>query len=122
MQFAKLGTAETSIEPYVDLWRMVKNFDQYNSSWVKTPVFKLDPEVIDKEIKTMNTKVLKLTGRFNQLFSAVGRNEKAKKNQSALEGPLKMLDWLGIQVKDYMKYSPLIRVFSNPGMQERHWV
>jgi len=32
-----------------------------------------------------------------------------------------MLDWMNIQVKDYMKYSPLIRVFSNPGMQGRHW-
>lgn len=32
-----------------------------------------------------------------------------------------MLDWMNVQVKDYMKYSPLIRVFSNPGMQSRHW-
>jgi dynein heavy chain len=32
-----------------------------------------------------------------------------------------MLDWLGNQVKDYLKFLPLLRVFSNPGMQERHW-
>jgi len=25
---------------------MVKNFDNYNTIWVKTPVFKLDPEII----------------------------------------------------------------------------
>ena len=48
MEFAKLENAEISIEPYVDLWKMVKNFENYNSSWVKTPVFKLDPELIDK--------------------------------------------------------------------------
>jgi dynein heavy chain len=32
-----------------------------------------------------------------------------------------MLDWLTNQVKDYLKFIPLIRVFSNPGMKERHW-
>ena len=32
-----------------------------------------------------------------------------------------MLDWLTNQVKDYFKITPLIRVFSNPGMKERHW-
>jgi dynein heavy chain len=32
-----------------------------------------------------------------------------------------MLDWLTNQVKDYLKFIPLIRVFSNPGMKDRHW-
>ena len=32
-----------------------------------------------------------------------------------------MLDWLSNQVKDYIKFTPLIRIFSNPGMKERHW-
>jgi hypothetical protein len=32
-----------------------------------------------------------------------------------------MLDWLSNQIKDYIKFTPLIRVFSNPGMKERHW-
>jgi len=32
-----------------------------------------------------------------------------------------MLDWLSNQIKDYVKYNPLIRVFSNPGMKDRHW-
>jgi hypothetical protein len=43
IEFPKLETAASQIEPYVDLWRMVRSFDNYNAAWVKTPVFKLDP-------------------------------------------------------------------------------
>lgn len=48
IEFPKLETATTNIEPFVDLWRMVKSFDDYNSVWLKKPVFKLDPEFIEK--------------------------------------------------------------------------
>jgi hypothetical protein len=67
----------------------------------------------------MNSKSIKLSNRFNA-NSSVNRNEKSKKSPT-LEGPLKMLDWLTNQIKDYVKFTPLIRVFSNPGMKERHW-
>ncbi len=119
IEFPKLETAAGQIEPFVDLWRMVRSFDNYNTVWVKTPVFKLDPELIDKEIKQMNSKSIKLTNRFNS-SSTASRNDKNKKGPT-IEGPLKMLDWLTNQVKDYFKFIPLIRVFSNPGMKERHW-
>ncbi len=82
---------------------------------MKKPVFKLDPEFIEKEIKAMNSKTLKLTNRFSSMSNAK-RDEKNKKAQ-VIQGPLKMLDWLSNQVKDYIKYTPLIRVFSNPGMK-----
>lgn len=119
IDFPKLETASMQIEPYTDLWRMVRSFDNYNTGWVKTPVFKLDPELIEKEIKHMNSKSIKLINRFNA-SSTVTRNEKNKKSNQ-VEGPLKMLEWVTSQVKDYMKFSPLIRVFSNPGMKARHW-
>jgi dynein heavy chain, axonemal len=118
IEFPKLDTASTQIEPYVDLWRMVRTFDNYNTAWVKTPVFKLDPELIEKEIKQMNSKSIKLTNRFNA--SAHTKTNDKRKNPT-VEGPLKMLDWLTNQIKDYSKFTPLIRVFSNPGMKERHW-
>lgn len=63
----------------------------------------------------MNSKSIKLTNRFAALTNT-NRNEKAKKGQ-ILEGPLKMLDWLSNQIKDYIKFTPLVRVFSNPGMK-----
>ncbi len=119
IEFPKLVNAGELIEPYVDLWRMVRNFDNYNQVWSKTPVFKLDAELIEKEVKQMNSKSIKLNNRFNT-SSSVNRNDKSKKSPT-LEGPLKMLDSLTNQIKDYFKLVPLIRVFSNPGMKERHW-
>lgn len=73
IDFPKLETAALQIEPYVDLWRMVRSFDNYNTGWIKTPVFKLDPELIEKEIKHMNSKSIKLINRFNA-NSNVARN------------------------------------------------
>lgn len=58
---------------------MVRTFDNYNTVWVKTPVFKLDPELIEKEIKQMNSKSIKLINRFNS-STTVARNDKNKKN------------------------------------------
>jgi hypothetical protein len=68
----------------------------------------------------MNTKSIKLNNRFSSMNSTVNRSDKTKKS-SVLQGPLKMLDWLTNQIKDYIKFTPLIRVFSNQGMKERHW-
>jgi hypothetical protein len=61
---------------------MVRNFDNYNNVWVKTPIFKLDPELIEKEIKQMNSKTLKLTNKFNNANSSTSRTDKSKKNPS----------------------------------------
>lgn len=47
--------------------------------------------------------------------------DKSKNKNQPLEGPLKMIDWLSGQIKDYIRWTPLLRVFSNPGMKERHW-
>lgn len=63
----------------------------------------------------MNSKSIKLANRFNSNSSA-SRNDKSKKGPT-IEGPLKMLDWITNQIKDYFKFTPLIRVFSNPGMK-----
>ena len=79
IEFPKLVNAGELIEPYVDLWRMVRNFDNYNQVWSKTPVFKLDAELIEKEVKQMNSKSIKLNNRFNT-SSSVSRNDKSKKS------------------------------------------
>lgn len=63
----------------------------------------------------MNSKSIKLTNRFNA--NATKPGHKDGKKGATIEGPLKMLDWLTNQIKDYSKFTPLIRVFSNPGMK-----
>jgi dynein heavy chain len=95
---------------------MIRNFDNLNTNWSKTSIFKLEPETIDKEVKAMNSKSIKLNGKF----IGMKLNQTKSKTQSQ-DGPFMMLDSLSTQIKEYMKNLPLIRVFSNPGMKERHW-
>lgn len=95
---------------------MARSLDAMSQTWGKTSIFKLEPEVIDKEIKTANSKALKLNGRFvsMKLYPV-----KAKGQQ--VEGPFLVLESLNNTIKEYQKNLPLIRVFSNQGMKERHW-
>jgi hypothetical protein len=64
----------------------------------------------------MNSKVMKLNGRFSsmKLYPVKGKGQQP-------EGPFVVLESLGTTIKDYLKNLPLIRVFSNQGMKERHW-
>lgn len=64
----------------------------------------------------MSSKALKLNGRF---ISMKLNPNKSKTQQQ--DGPFIMLDSLTTQLKEYQKNLPLIRVFSNQGMKERHW-
>ena len=96
---------------------MVKSLETFNANWSKSPIFKLEPDIIEKEIKTMNNKSLKLNGRF---ISMKLNPNKTTKTQ-AQDGPFVMLESLNGTIKEYLKNLPLIKVFSNPGMEERHW-
>lgn len=103
------------LKPYEDLWRLARNFDNHNSVWSKTPVFKLDPEGMKREVKGMANIINKLSYTFSK-----EKPEKGKKIVP-LTGPAKMIEWLNQQVKEYGKNIPIVEVFSNPGMKERHW-
>lgn len=46
--------AQQNIKPFEDLWKLVDMYDSYILSWTKdTSIFKLDPELIEKETKIM---------------------------------------------------------------------
>lgn len=63
----------------------------------------------------MSSTVMKLGYVFNK-----EKPEKGKK-VVPLTGPARMIEWLNGQLKDYQKNIPVVRVFSNPGMKDRHW-
>lgn len=70
---------------------------------------------MEKEVRSMSSTVIKLGNVFNK-----DKPEKGKK-VVPLIGPARMIEWLNGQLKDYQKNIPVVRVFSNPGMKERHW-
>lgn len=101
------------LKPYEDLWRLARNFDNHNAVWSKTPIFKLDPESMKREVKTMSTVITKLSNTFVNK----DKPEKGTKKTAPLTGPAKMIEWLNQQVKEYGKNIPVVEVFSNPGMK-----
>lgn len=64
----------------------------------------------------MNSKTLKLNGRFTGMKLYPNKGKVLQP-----EGPFAVIEHLSTTIKEYLKNLPLIRVFSNPGMKERHW-
>jgi dynein heavy chain len=64
----------------------------------------------------MTNVAIKLSNVFNK-----EKPEKGKKIVP-LTGPAKMIDWLSQQLKEYSKNIPVVRIFSNPGMKDWHWI
>ena len=54
VEFPQLEEAQQNLKPYEDLWTLVANFTTNMNSWSKEgSVFRLDPEVIERETKIM---------------------------------------------------------------------
>lgn len=105
-EFPKLLEAQNNLKPYEDLWHLVVDQDNNNQLWTKTKtVFRLDAEQIEKETRLMFSTAKKLTFMF-------------PKN---VAGPLKLANDLVEKLKNFQEHMPLVRVFSNQGMKERHW-
>jgi dynein heavy chain len=52
--YPRLQQAQAKLKPYEDLWRLVRDFKLNYQTWTReTPVFKLNPEEIEKTTKTM---------------------------------------------------------------------
>lgn len=47
-EFPKLEEAAAILQPYQKLWWLARNFETNNASWVKSSIFKLDPELMKK--------------------------------------------------------------------------
>ncbi|CAD8159976.1 unnamed protein product [Paramecium pentaurelia] len=107
-EFVKLQDAQNSIKPYEELWHQLRDWEQNSMNWTKAKfIFRLDAESIEKDVKTMLTQAKKLTYQF-------------PKNTTP-QGTLQLIKQLSDKINDFQVQLPMIRVFSNPGMKERHW-
>lgn len=100
------------------MWRLARRYYSQSEAWNKTLAFNLDSESMEKEIQSMNAMSIKLNNLFNSDYE---RDVKAGRKRGPLEGPNKMIDTLRKEVGAYKEYLPVVAVFSNPGMRERHW-
>ena len=75
--------------------------------WTKDSIFKLNSDDIDFQTKQMYRQAIQLTNNpiINKIFPAT----------------LKVLDELTTEIKEFQKNIPIIAVFSNPGLKQRHF-
>ena len=105
-EFPDLIRAEQLLGPYNQLWSLIKDIDTNMKSWKADQViFQLNAEDIEKDTKFMTIAAFKLNGQFDKSL---------KDQQNLINSIIKELN-------DFKIHMPLIKIFCNPGLKERHW-
>lgn len=78
-----------------------------NASWTKESIFKQDSDYIGSQTKTMYKNVVQLS------------NSHIIKKLAPLT--IKIAEDLADDIRNFQKYIPVIAVFSNPGLKQRHF-
>ena len=103
--FPKLDEAKTNLAPYQELWKLIKDWSANEQSWKRdTSVFKLSPESIEKETKEMFKTANSLGFRLKDMAN-----------------PLRLCTEVLKEIKAFQVHMPLVRIFCNPGLKDRHW-
>ena len=104
-EFAKLEEAKRNIEPYDQLWGLVSLTQERILQWNITLIKELDPEDIERELRSMQGKAKALHVRLK---------EKSPK-------PADVANQTLTEIEKFMKNIPLMRVVSTRGLEERHF-
>lgn len=105
-EFPKLQEVLINIKPFESLWKTVKDYENKSNAWKKDNIFNLDPEIVEKESKTMFMNANKLV---NDLSKKAGANIVRVANM-ALEN-----------IKDFNQNIPLVRALVNPGLNKPYY-
>lgn len=101
--FPKLGETVTSMKPYENLWKVVKDFENKSQAWSKDSIFNLDPEIVEKEAKMMFSTANKLA------------NDTFKK---AVPNIMRVATQALSNISQFNQNVPLVRCLSNPGLNK----
>lgn len=106
-ELIRLSEWDRWLGPFEDLWELVERFSGLSHSWTRDNIFKQDFEFIETECKKMYKSAMQLAN--NPVIRRL-----------APETP-RVADSLSEEVKKFQRNIPLISVFSNPGLKERHF-
>ena len=105
-EFQELYEASSKLTPYVDLWRLIRDFDRLHNTWTRDKVvFKLNPDEVETEMKRMKKKSIELGATF----------------KSDAPNPLRLTKKLRGNVEELEVHTPLVRILCNPGLEHHHW-
>jgi dynein heavy chain len=108
MVFPLLQQTHLDLIPYETLWNLAVEYETKCKGWEKSNIFKLDPEEIEKEIKTMIGQSRVLQNMF-------------KKMDPPPDKPMKDAKELDEKLIEFNKHVPLLNYLCNEGLQDRHW-
>ena len=104
--FKQFEEIKREFMPYHKLWSYIKEFYQKHPQWMNGPIGSLNRDAITDDIKNW--------------IADVGKMEKNnfKNNPESLKLTGNFME----KINNFKPYIPIIRVFNNPGMKERHWL
>lgn len=109
-EIEELDMARSALEPFKNLWTLVREHQQASALWTKSPLFgaQLGFEVdkVQEQAASMHCRAKELKAHFQQ-EDVVRPGNVAKKLVSELE-----------LLQDSL---PLLRAVCNPALEERHW-
>ncbi|CAJ1393417.1 unnamed protein product [Effrenium voratum] len=128
--FEQLKRGETALEPYFLLWTLAYNMDRGMRTWLKGPLFQLEPAKVELEVCSMREEA----ARLKQVFLAGGgqvypdeRNRARTASQDSEEeaevlAPVTVAEELGEQAAVMQDtHLKLLHALCNSCLQRRHW-
>jgi dynein heavy chain, axonemal len=103
----KLFEWDKNLKPFEELWSLAKSYTTLNVSWTKESIFKQDSDSISAQTKMMYKSIVLLS------------NSPTIKKLAPLS--IKIAEDLADDIRNFQKYIPVIAVFSNPGLKQRHF-
>jgi dynein heavy chain len=111
-EFPRLINAQTILRPHEDLWNIIYEYEQLKTDMRKELVKNMRPDDIEQTLKKMETETKKINEdiRLTAGKASSNSNDPGSVCKGALE-----------YIQESRRMVPLIRVFANPGLKERHW-
>ena len=98
---------DKNLKPFEELWSLIKNYTALSAGWTRESIFKQDADGIATQAKLMLKSIMSLS--TNSLITKLA--------------PLssKIAQDLADDIKKFQKNIPIIAVFANPGLKQRHF-
>lgn len=102
-EWPRISQLQKDLQPYLDLWAIVSEFNMKYDDWMYGPFIRLDAALMDETIHDWLKKMIKLARGLPR--------EDLRGVADALRGKL----------EDFKAYLSLLGAICNPGMRGRHW-
>lgn len=134
--FEQLKRGELALEPHFALWTLAANMEASMRSWLKGPMFHLDPSKVDFDVRQMRKEAIRLKELFVAGGGVVYPDSEAVKSIEIMEVdfqgptererplpvPAQVADQLAVQAATMQEtHLKLLYSLCNKAMQTRHW-